>query len=1446
MAALVISMVVLAVLAQPRVACGQPYTLGVEASPAHGGTVTKSPDKPTYDHDEWVTIEAAPNAGWLFMGFSGLPSGVGSGAGSGDGSGDGATISFNISDDTYVIGYFAPGHLIPDPNLRQAIADILGKLPEDITLADLQGLTWLDASDRGISDLTGLQHCVSLSYLDLDSNPAGDFSALQSLTGLQHLYLSGCQFDDFSVLFTSVLSQLPNLSDLGLAATELTDGDIALLSTLADLERLNVGWNWQVYDFSPLSAMTNLKELLLDGCTSADPADLVSMVSGLSGLTTLYLRWLNLTDSDILPLASLTNLVSLSLNYNLITDLSPLSGLTALQNLALGSNRISDLQPLVDNPGLGAGDEVFLENNPLGVAALDVQIPALLGRGVQVSYDIPTPPSEVFLERGIDYEVPGTALDDAREYCIEVVGRGIREIEITTPWNETVTLSDILPAAWNGLDDINVSRGALELDVEGHGPAGEMSYFIGWGWLTDGQWDSLDSGVTMITVTYGPHASDVWSPVGGLNFAGLDQPTQEPLPTSPLRRNVEPGSLTVQWPLWLNPPAGGIVEINIEEEQPWWLQPVQGYWEEAELASGQTSWTPSPLPISEGVFELEICFANVDDSVVDGVDVERFAYTDNDVTFVVTDVADDHGNTPGPATPIATPASFSAALDYYGDIDFFSFTALAGQTYDILVSLSSEGLDDSTVWLYDTDGATLLAWDDDGGFDWGSRLLWTAPAAGTYYLAVDSYEFFEPVGGYSVEIILSDLTSDPPAAMFDHPSAIWLSGNNRVIAGSFPQVGAESGEGAVFHLLDLGASPTAIDPLLFNFEEFDATSQRNPTQDHPGDLTTLQSTKDDVTLTITRTGGQRFDVVQCTQPDFPDQWGGRAIDPGYAPDESDWFVASFSTPLVYVELQLTDFAEDEDTVFMEVYEGPNGTGSLLATVQEHWGAAESPAFASVGYTADPGQTFQSILFRGYSTSWANSMYADNLAVVTEAMYDLGQAGPLDPLELDTYFSARVDEVVLYAAGTRVCFGNDSNAWNWPWPWSEIVLLDLSGGDIDEVGRFPTQHSDVDCLAVDGDYLYVGTQSEDQTAAHLEVYRFNGPTDLVFVTQCDVPSPPGAQDDFDPDQITVSDSRLYMGQENGVLSIFDVTNRDLPPVLLGQHLQEAPFARWLPLAPDPADDILWVAGQWSLMALDVSDPADVQVVSTLPLGGMAGQMIVRDTVALVGCTGVGVRVVDISDPTQPAPLYTYHVNGATGSVALVGHHLYVPTGSWKTAIFALPSEFAAWCRTDPDWVYQNTPATLGRGGHKVRLTAAVLDFAGNDSHTVSVAKVPGSGPGEMTVDDDPGGDPLIKYVYGSLRSDGLAGTGPLILRVTVTGDVSGQQTIDLPLTVRPLGDIDGNGGAEPGDVQLLMNELNGLPNPAGMHENAFDIDANGGPEPGDVQIMMNILNGLPIP
>ena len=72
-----------------------------------------------------------------------------------------------------------------------------------------------------------------------------------------------------------------------------------------------------------------------------------------------------------------------------ISDLLPLSNLTNLTWLRLNKNQISDISPLVENSGLGTGDEIWLEDNNLDLSegSEDMgNIRALEGRGVIVHY----------------------------------------------------------------------------------------------------------------------------------------------------------------------------------------------------------------------------------------------------------------------------------------------------------------------------------------------------------------------------------------------------------------------------------------------------------------------------------------------------------------------------------------------------------------------------------------------------------------------------------------------------------------------------------------------------------------------------------------------------------------------------------------------------------------------------------------------------------------------------------------------------------------------------------------------------------------------------------------------------------------------------------------------------------------------------------------------------
>ena len=81
-----------------------------------------------------------------------------------------------------------------------------------------------------------------------------------------------------------------------------------------------------------------------------------------TSLTELNLGSLSLTNADIEPLRHMTNLTTLNLRVNNITDLSPLSGLTKLTWLNVFNNNVSNIDAL---SGLTNLDTLFISENPI-------------------------------------------------------------------------------------------------------------------------------------------------------------------------------------------------------------------------------------------------------------------------------------------------------------------------------------------------------------------------------------------------------------------------------------------------------------------------------------------------------------------------------------------------------------------------------------------------------------------------------------------------------------------------------------------------------------------------------------------------------------------------------------------------------------------------------------------------------------------------------------------------------------------------------------------------------------------------------------------------------------------------------------------------------------------------------------------------------------------------
>ena len=155
---------------------------------------------------------------------------------------------------------------------------------------DLGSLKSLDASDRGVEDLTGLEGAASLQGLFLDRNKITDISPLAGLGSLRVLTLA----------------------------------------------------RNRVADWSPLAGMDHLGFLALDG-NALD--EIPSLPPGL--------RYLYLADnaiSDVVRLADMSRLVELDVSGNAITSLEPLSGQGELRYLHVQDNRVTSISSLNFEP----------------------------------------------------------------------------------------------------------------------------------------------------------------------------------------------------------------------------------------------------------------------------------------------------------------------------------------------------------------------------------------------------------------------------------------------------------------------------------------------------------------------------------------------------------------------------------------------------------------------------------------------------------------------------------------------------------------------------------------------------------------------------------------------------------------------------------------------------------------------------------------------------------------------------------------------------------------------------------------------------------------------------------------------------------------------------------------------------------------------------------------
>lgn len=225
---------------------------------------------------------------------------------------------------------------------------------KDVTpIENLKKLKSINITYNDLENLDFLKGFENLETIKMDSNEIKNLDGIKELTNLKHITLTNNKIEDLSAL-----SELKNLEELYLDKNNISD--LGPLKELTGLRELSLNDN-KIKDISALENLTELTMLYMNGVYTGPydaPDDSGNAISNIEPLRNLKkLTKLHLQDlvyiEDLSPLAELTNLESLILRGNKISNIEPLRNLTKLEVLYLYKNNVSDISALENMTEMG-------------------------------------------------------------------------------------------------------------------------------------------------------------------------------------------------------------------------------------------------------------------------------------------------------------------------------------------------------------------------------------------------------------------------------------------------------------------------------------------------------------------------------------------------------------------------------------------------------------------------------------------------------------------------------------------------------------------------------------------------------------------------------------------------------------------------------------------------------------------------------------------------------------------------------------------------------------------------------------------------------------------------------------------------------------------------------------------------------------------------------------
>ncbi len=264
------------------------------------------------------------------------------------------------------------GNVIVDKQLQRHINKYnlhRENLNTPITKEDLlkvKSLIVVEAKNKGIQDVSGLEYMTNLENLTLEEVKLENIQFISKLRKLKSLSITYGELEDIGSL-----AELEHIEFLTLRNNKISD--LSPLSQMKKIKMLDVNSNY-IKDIKPLFTVTSLRDLTmannqisnagLEGIhqlkdlkileISNNGLSNVEHINGMNKLIELGLSKNELVDLN--PLSQLSGLQKLDLEENYISDITPLSQLTGLYDLKLGSNEIRDVRPVQE-----LGERIYID-----------------------------------------------------------------------------------------------------------------------------------------------------------------------------------------------------------------------------------------------------------------------------------------------------------------------------------------------------------------------------------------------------------------------------------------------------------------------------------------------------------------------------------------------------------------------------------------------------------------------------------------------------------------------------------------------------------------------------------------------------------------------------------------------------------------------------------------------------------------------------------------------------------------------------------------------------------------------------------------------------------------------------------------------------------------------------------------------------------------------------